>query len=69
MWACDVAPQCWQNMSHTKLTEYAVSLQRAGLWQVGHDAHAVSSLPALIATQIRITDMEKTHGAGVSGVI
>lgn len=43
--------------THTRLTENAVSLEGAGLRQVGHEAHAVSSFPAVVAAQIWIADV------------
>ena len=39
------------------LTEDAMPLQRASLGQVGYDADAVASLPAIIAAQIWIAAM------------
>lgn len=38
-----------------RLTEDTMPLQRAGLRQIGDDAHTVSSLPAIVAAQIWIT--------------
>lgn len=52
--------RCHQKSAETerrgvrRLTEDAMPLQRAGLGQIGDDAHAVSSLPAVVAAQIWI---------------
>lgn len=44
-----------------ELTEDTVSLEGAGLRQVGHEVDAVSSLPAVIATQIWIANMNRVR--------
>lgn len=40
-----------------RLTEDAMPLQRAGLRQIGNDAHAVASLPAVVTAEVWIADM------------
>lgn len=46
------------NMSEQGLTQDAMPLKRSSLGEIGYDAHAVPSLPTIIAAEIWITTMK-----------